>query len=679
MKKFTIMFLTVLLLSTPLIAQSPKDAPKVKFEKVSEEELSMKTYPNDTTAEAVILYDSGASYVRYEATAKASMLTHERFVRIKILKQKGVEWGTFRIALYSNWKNPETISSLKGFTFNLENGKIIKSELKKSDISKDQENKNEETVRLVMPFVKVGSVIDLQYKIYSELTWNIHPWKFQYSIPVKWSQYHIVYPEYFNYNHSSLGYHPLLYNKQSQGNESIQVMQKEERAEGGHDVNRGLVTYQTQEFDYAAKDVPALREEPFITSLNNYTTRVSFELANVNFAKNGGTVKNYTTSWNAIAKQLNDMANFGLQLKNNNFTDEAVKTTTKGAADEMKRLELIYHHLQQTMNWDHVNSFFTGKDLRKTYNDKSGNSADINLLLVAMLNKANVIAEPVILSTRTHGIISPTHPSLSDCNYVIVRALVDNKPILLDATEPNLEIGNIPFRCLNGEGHLITREGSEAVPLSNPKAIENSTVQLEIINGKITGQVQKQLFGQDAFDLRESIKSTGGKQEYINKFKNSLIDNELLDYEFENLDSLGLPVMINYKFARKETVDSNAGGIYINPILTERMKKNPFASPERFYPVDFGLPFIKLYNFQLTIPEGYTVDEVPQSKSYALPDNGGSFMYKVAKLGDKVSVSFRFSIDKTLFLPSEYEALKSLYDFLINKQSEQIILKKAHI
>src|SRR5664279_2366199 len=112
-------FLISSLLSIRLIAQDTQEAPKIKFEKVSEEELSMKTYPNDTTAEAVILYDSGGSYIHYEGE-KGFKLTYERFVRIKILKQSGVEWGNFNIALYSDGPTREEMMNPKGTTFNLE-------------------------------------------------------------------------------------------------------------------------------------------------------------------------------------------------------------------------------------------------------------------------------------------------------------------------------------------------------------------------------------------------------------------------------------------------------------------------------------------------------------------------------------------------------------------------------
>ena len=682
MKKCTLLFMVTFLLSVGLVAQ---EAPKVKFEKVSEEEMAMKTYPNDTTAEAVILFDDGNSYFTYDSE-KGFMLTHERFVRIKILKQSGVDWGNFSIALYSFNSNRDEMSTPKGTTFNLENGKVVKSELKKDAIFRERQNRYYETVRLSMPSVKVGSVIDLKYSIRTEQTWNLRTWKFQYTIPVKWSQYHVVYPEYFTYNQSTMGYHPLLYVKTDKKNETINIVTREVHNTGGlssssgrSEISNNSINYQANVFDYAVKDVPAMKTESYLTTLNNYTTQVKFELANINFTLVGGSFKNFTTSWIDIAKQLNESENFGLQLKGNGFVDDAVAELTKGTTDEQKKMYLLFNHVQHTMKWNGHRTIYTDGSLKKAYSDKTGNSADINLLLAVMLNKAGISAKPVVLSTRDNGIISVSHASISDCNYVIVQAIVNGLPILLDATESNLQAGLIPFRCLNGEGHLINNEDSQPVKLLNSPSVDNSMVELEIKDGKMTGMIKKKVTGLSAFNFRESVKSAGSKQEKFDKLKNSSAEFDYLEYQYNNLDSLNQPVYIEYKIATKEAPDGDAGIIYIDPILIDRQKDNPFTAPTREYPVDFGAPFTESYNLQLTIPDGYKVEELPQSKTLVLEGKAGQFLYQISQVGNKIVLNLRLSINKTFFIPAEYQSLKDFYNVVINKQAEQIILKKKTI
>lgn len=227
--------------------------------------MQMKVYAPDTTAEAVILFDDGSSEVKYDTQKEAFILTYERFVRINILKQTGTEWGNFSIPLYSSGESTEKISSVKGITFNYENGKVVKTVLKKESVSQERENKYWEKVRLSLPSVKIGSVIDLKYSISSPLVWNLREWKFQYLIPVKWSQYEVVYPEYYIYNHTSTGYHSLNSPSHERKNVSINYTVKYET--GGSAFQGGgmrkqenqTITYMSDIFHYTASEVPALK------------------------------------------------------------------------------------------------------------------------------------------------------------------------------------------------------------------------------------------------------------------------------------------------------------------------------------------------------------------------------------------------------------------------------------
>lgn len=272
MKNILTFFAVSLFAVIQIFAQEP---PKIKFEKVSEEEMKMTVYEPDTTAEALILYDDGSSELKYDLQ-KGFMLTYSRFVRIKILKQSGTSWGNFSIPLYSSTQNKEEIGTVKGTTFNFENGKMVKTDMKKESVFRERENKYWEMIRLSLPSVKIGSVIDLKYEVRSPLFWNLRSWKFQYLIPVKWSQYEVVYPEYFVYNHSSQGYHSLNSNKQTSGKENINYISTRETSGSGfsgggqRQQENHTISYSTNIYNYAANDVPAMKEEPYLTTLDNY-------------------------------------------------------------------------------------------------------------------------------------------------------------------------------------------------------------------------------------------------------------------------------------------------------------------------------------------------------------------------------------------------------------------------
>jgi hypothetical protein len=660
-----------------------QEAPKIKFGKVSDEELKMTVYEPDTTAEAVILFDDGNSSVRYDTSKNRFMLSFERFLRIKILKQSGTSWGNFAISLYSANESKEDLADVDGVTFNLVNGKNEKVVMKKDAVFKERENKYWEMVRLSLPSVKVGSVIDLKYTINSPLLWNLRTWKFQYTIPVKWSQFYVTYPEYFKYNHSSLGYHRLNSQDHTTKSESINYLASYSTGNsyvgsGRERVNESI-SYQADAYTYTAKEIPAMKEEPYSTTLENFTTRLKFELSTVDFTRIGGQFKNYTNTWTTISNELLNDEDFGGQLNGGNYVEDVVKELTSGKSTEMDKTTAIYSHLQNTVKWDGYRSYITSKPLRKTYSDKSGNSADLNLLLLVMLKKAGISAYPVILSTRDNGMLSPAHPSISDCNYVIVKANIDNNPVLLDATDPKIPAGQLPLRCMNGDGVLIRKDSPENVPITTLTSFEATSALLLMKDGKLEGDIITHLSGQDAYQFRQEVKNAGGAKEQFEALKNSADEIQYTDYSYKNLDSLYVPVEKKYHVVLGGSSDGEESILYINPVITGRLQENPFSAPTRNYPVDYGIPFLESYKLVLTVPEGYQVEELPKNKNIMIGDKDGKFSYIIGQMDNRVVVNMRFSIDKPLFLPAEYQNLKEFYDQVVAKQAEQIVLKKIDV
>ncbi len=657
-----------------------QETPKIKFGKVSDEEINMKIYAPDTSAAAVILNDDGSSSVRFDLSKDRFTLTFERFLRIKILKESGKEWGDFQIPLYSHNSTREEINRIDGITYNLENGKIVETNLRKDGVFRERENKYWESAKISLPVVKVGSIIDLKYQISSPFLWNLQPWSFQYTIPVKWSHLYVEYPEYFDYNQSLRGYHSLFSRKQSTKNESInytETTQNNFNITGSiHNKSNQTISYLSQTYDYAAKEVPAIKEEPFCTTLDNFTTRIKFELRSTNFLKVGGELKNYTNTWESICKELFDDDDFGGQIKGGNFLEDDVKRITSGTTGEMNKITAIYSYLQKNVKWNKYKNYSTSQSLKKTFADKTGNSADLNLLLLVMLQKAGIEAKPVILSTRDHGILITQYPSISGCNYVVIKVMIDGKPLFLDVTEPKLPAGQLPLRCMNGNGILVDKNVPEETPLISTPSNSTTAVILEMKEGKLKGSAVSYLSGYEALNFRNEIKEAGGNNEQFEKLKNGSKDIEYIDFIYNNIDSLYKPVEKRYNFVMKESPEENSSIIYINPNIFGKWLTNPFTSPTRIYPADFGVPFGESYKLNLEIPSGYKVEELPKSKSLLLGEKDGRFIYTVGQMGDKIVINSRISFEKSIFLPDEYANLKEFFDRVVAIKNTQIVFKK---
>jgi acetoacetate decarboxylase len=116
--------------------------------------------------------------------------------------------------------------------------------------------------------------------------------------------------------------------------------------------------------------------------------------------------------------------------------------------------------------------------------------------------------------------------------------------------------------------------------------------------------------------------------------------------------------------------------IYISPFVKPAFSENPFKAETREIPIDMGYGIDKQYILKLTIPEGYIVETLPEISKIALPNNGGFFTYACSQKGQEISIISKIKVKQVYFKPEEYPVFREFIDLIINKQGEQIVLKK---
>ena len=171
---------------------------------------------------------------------------------------------TFEIQLYNDGASSEKISGLKAITYNLENGKIVETKAKSDGFFKEKFTDNVDLVKVALPNVKTGSVVEITYKINSDFLINFWDWEFQETIPVVWSEYRASIPEFFSYDKYMQGYIPLDIADEKVAPNSISITSKE-RGEGGGQ-RSSQTTFYTDKIDFSekkfrwvAKDVPGFQ------------------------------------------------------------------------------------------------------------------------------------------------------------------------------------------------------------------------------------------------------------------------------------------------------------------------------------------------------------------------------------------------------------------------------------
>lgn len=637
------------------LGQTPVQIPK--FGKIDPKDFEKK-YSADTSVSAVVLFDVGES--KFGVDVSGLVLYSDHHVRIKILKKNGYEWATETIQLYgSSNSDRETVSNLKGNTYNLVDGKVVIDKLPKEAVFSEKEDEFRTNQKFSLPNVKEGSIVEFSYRVKSGYIFDFPSWTFQRTIPVLYSEYTAEFPQWFDYKKNTQGYEPFYLSK----SEPINVSLSERLTGSG------------TRFIWAMKDVPAIEEEPYMGSMKDYVARIEFELGQISLP--GDFVRPVNNSWEKITANLLQSENFGGRLKKNSTVKAITAPILAQQTDPAKRLEAIFDYVRSNFKWNEARRVYATQTFSKLLEKKVGTSAEINLLLTAMLKEAGIEANPVILSTRGHGKINPYYPSITKFNYTIAHAKIGEKEFLLDATEPMGTINVLPSRCINEVGRLISADNSDWVALQS-NAKDSFVHHSKLVIGEdnsINGEVHVVRHGHNALSCRTSI-SQDGEKKYIDNLKKTSDLFEIKNINLKNTTPSVEPFIIDYQItASGQSQPSNI--IYLQPMQSLGIKANPFKHETRKFPIDFTTPIEQTYMYTYTIPVGFAVEEQPKSARVALPENGGSFIYSVTTIGNTINVLSKLTINRPQFLAEEYPYLKEFYNQIVAKQAEQIVLKKT--
>ena len=660
--------LRFLLICTALLGSTITiQAQKYELGKVTISELNEKVHPKDSSAPAAILFKKGRTYFGYNKDV-GFYANHVCEVKIKIYKKEGLSWADQKVRFYIGYEklNEDRLEFSDAVTYNLENGNIVKTKLNNQGEFKTKINKYWKEKTITLPNVKVGSIIEYKYVLKSENLIKFPDFDIQFDIPVDYFYYKTQIPEFFIYKPILIGGIPLTTeSKFTSASQSFDNAYSQTSS----------FSYKQIETFYEGKDVPALKEEPYINNLENYRGSIQQELERVRMPDQP--VKDYSLTWEGVAQTIFKDESFGKQLNEASlFTDDLNKLLTN-VEDKNERLNLIFTYVKNRMNWNEINSCHTEKGVVKAYKDQTGNVAEINFILINMLRAAGIEANPVLVSTIQNGL--PVYPTRTGFNYVIVAADIDGKRILLDATHKLTSSNILPLNVLNWKGRLVKKDGSsqeiELDPASQSKEIYTLMVKVDP-DGKMNGQARVQRTDYDAYSFREE-NNAKTEDSYLEKFENKLGGLTISNYKIENQKSnLDQSVIETFTFASDSRSDIINGKIFVNPLLFFTQTKNPFNQENRVMPVYFGYKNLERFTFNVEIPQGYTVESMPKPVKISSEDKKMSFILNFSVSENKIQIISQKEINNSIFAAEDYGMIKEFFQKMIVSQNEKIVLKK---
>lgn len=668
----------LLLLCVFSLANAQFDEPK--FGKVDMSEMTMSRYEKDTTAEALILFDAGNTYFDLNRDRQFQYI-FERHCRIKIFKKSAFDLANRNIRLYKSGSRQEKIGNLNAVTYNLVNGKIVKTKLDNDKIYLE-ESKSYNDKKFAFPDVKEGSVIEFSYTITSDFLYNFRGWVFQRSYPALYSQYKFMIPEYFEYRKSSKGYLSFDVNKSETKRERFVIHYESEIVAGrGGGLKKAYddeIFVQASVTTLGIKDVPAFKSEPDIDCEDNYTSSIEFELSSIQYPQE--TRKDYTRSWESVNAEMMEDEEFGRLLKIDGFIKDTIARLCQNVTDNAQKAQIIYNYVQRWMKWNGEYRIFANRGLKKPYLERAGSSSEINLLLTLMLQNAGLNADPVMFSTRENGTGISIFPTITKFNSVLSSVEISGTRYLLDATNDYCSFGVLPANDINGKGRLISEKGSGWVDLlTSEKYKKVRQYSLEITpDGKFKGTIVRTSDGYAGIEYRNQLSKVKSIDDYMAKMQENISGLSINKYSVLNKDIYNKPIVDTLYVEIDNAAEVIGDKIIFKPLLFETINKNRYTLEERKYPVDFNYAIAEMYIFDYVIPKGYQVESMPQGASVKMPDGSVSITYSGQAVDNKIKLMYRRTVNKILFLPEEYASLKEMYNQIVKKHAEQIILKKVN-
>jgi hypothetical protein len=638
-----------------------------EFGKISGDEFLVKIYDKDTAAEAVILYDIGkTSFVPDDLGFNT---LQERRVKYKILSSAGLKYAEFSIPFYTEGSKKETVFEIMGNTYNLENNELRTTKLNEKNTYIEKVDENWRLLKFAMPDVKEGSVYEVSYKIIAPTVSSFITWKFQNEVPVIYNEFSICQVPFIQYSYKLQG--------------AEKVDKYDEFVAAGLPKQFHDDSYKEKTSVFIMNDIPAFRDETFMSCKNDYIIKIDFQLIRFVYTGNSGT-KEFNTSWPVIVDDLLDEnESFGKYLRScQNKAREILDSMHFLSSSTRDKAEEINNFVKKNFLWNGERWRYASKSSSEFLKDKSGNCADINLFLTGILNAAGIETYPLLISTRHHGKIKTNYPSVKSFDYVLAYVKSDSLKLILDATEPLSNFREIPPDCLNETG-LIVCKGEEAKWLKYSSTVSSSiSARIELYpepeKDSILETFRMYASGYDALKLRKKyVKDPVELKKSLKIDQFQFQDTLRVVHCFEPDRDLEISFS-SYENLVSEADNSSGKGkmtLNVQPFASLPISENPLKQPERKYPIDLGYRYRKGYVSTIHIPRGFSISSKPTDLN--INNENVKIRYLAESINDStIRISGSYDFKKDVYDASLYRELKEYFSTIVDKFNDRLTMIK---
>ena len=660
-----LLFLAVFLFT--IVSSGKSQELSKRFSVIGSPEMDLEFYEKDPEADAVVLFNVGHS-VFLDGNYN---IEFSEIKRIKIFKASAMHYAEISIPYYvDGYGKTEIVRSIEAYTYNEENGVITTKELSKKAIYEETINDRWKVMKFAFPDVKEGSVIEYKYVLETPFRSKMPDWTFQDEIPTIYSEYKVNMIPFYEYVFIAQGIKKFDYQNSEVGRVERKYGNVSEAY--GQTMGNGF-KFKDVIHTYVMKDVPAFKDEGFITSKTDYIMKLDFQLAK--FHRPTGGSEEIISTWPKLTEELLDNDNFGKYVKKaqKQAKDILEELNLAGKTDKQKA-KILVDYVRQHINWNKTFTEYAYHSPKELLEKRSGTSGEINLFIIGLLRQAGITASPVILSTRSHGKIAADYPFDHFFNYTAVLVEAYDNMFLADGTQSFVSYDKLPIWCLNEKGLVIREDKPFWVSLEN-NAPSFLSAQFTIIPNieKLSSEcsVNIQSTEYESFNYKFSYDDDASK-----------LKDAFLDKGFKNVDEVStmnydrndVPYIMVIK--GNSEVGVIASKIVVKPFLEMPIQKNRLQQKTRTYPVDMEYAKVIKYSSSIQIPDGYQPVSLPEG--YNVADDLALVNITYKQEGNQVLSEASYSFKKAVYESHEYPRIKFYYDQIVKTFNQAIAFEKVN-
>jgi hypothetical protein len=618
---------------------------------------------HDEKTDAVLLYSE--TNVTVVSTDKIKTVVREAY---KILRPQGREHGNVFVFLNSNKK----VNSLHGWCIPAQGKDYEVKDKDAVEVSPPMipgaELVNDVKVKVIrIPASDPGNIVGYEYEVEEHPLVLQDIWRFQEEVPVAESRYSLQLPAGWEYKASWLNY------------------PETKPTQTGNGVSQ-----------WALSSLKPLREEDAMPPVAGLEGQMV-----VAFFPPGGPALNGFSNWQQMGDWYRNLTVGRFDASPEIKQKASALSATYPA--QMDKAGALARFVQHDIRYVAIELGIGGwqpHPASDVFTHRYGDCKDKATLMRALLAEIGLDSYYVVINTK-RGSVTPATPAHNGFNHAIIAIKVPEgtnavslvatiqhpklgKLLFFDPTDELTPMGQIRGPLQANYGLLVTPNGGELVELPKESPSMNSIARSGKLTldatGRLQGEVEETRLGDRAASQRGALLNVTKDSERIKPIETllagSLSTFQITKANIVNLQENDRPFGFRYTFVADSYAQSAGNLLLVRPRVLGSKSRGLLETKEpRQFPIEFDGPEKDTDSFEITLPPGYDVDELPPPVDV---DFGfASYHSKTEAKGNVIGYTRTFEVKELSVPVSKAEDLKKFYRIIATDERNTAVLKPS--